>query len=288
MLGIIRAIIAVAVAVSLQMGMTDATEVSPQDAAEECMHGIATMQEETMDRYAGNSYVNFLVNLKGDEETVQRMQEAIFRNFTWQIEDVEERDDAAVAKVKITQCDFSDVLGKYDKKSYKYITDHLYDEDTIRRELLSARTEGGADACVVLVHWGTEYSAEPDEDMHRWAELFLECGVDVTVGSHPHVLQPLEVITDEAGRQMPVFWSLGNLISRQDQPEQVLGGLAEFSVQYSPEGCRIADCRLVPVITHQTKDTTTAYLLSDYTEKLAEAHRLDLGDLLQKARASLP
>lgn len=136
---LIRTILTILIVVSLHAGMSDATEVTPRQAAAECMDGIATMQEETMDRYAGNSYVNFLMNLKGDKETVQRMQEAIFRNFTWQIEDVEERDDAAVAKVKITQCDFSDVLGKYDKKSYKYITDHLYDEDTVDKKKLNAK-----------------------------------------------------------------------------------------------------------------------------------------------------
>ena len=139
MLGIIRTIIAVAVAVSLQMGMTDATEVSPWDAAEECMHGIATMQEETMDRYAGNTWVNFIVNLEGDEETVARLQEAIFRNFSYQIDAVEERDGLAVAKVTIHQCNFGKVLDRYDRKSYDYITEHLYDEDITDKKKLNAK-----------------------------------------------------------------------------------------------------------------------------------------------------
>ena len=139
MLGILRAILAVAIAVSMQMDMTDATEVTPWQAASDCMDGIATMQEETMDRYAGNTYVNFIVNLQGDEDTVARMREALLRHFTWQIEDVEERDDLAVAKVVITQCDFSKVLKKYDRKSYEYITDHLYDEDVTDKKKLNAK-----------------------------------------------------------------------------------------------------------------------------------------------------
>ena len=139
MVAILRTIIAIAIAISLQMGMNDATEITPTQAASECMEGIVTMQEETMDRYAGNAYVNFLVNLKGDPETVQRMQEAILRNFTYKIVEVEERDDAAVAKVEINQCDFSKVLEKYDKKSYQYITDHLYDEDITDKKKLNAK-----------------------------------------------------------------------------------------------------------------------------------------------------
>ena len=193
----------------------------------------------------------------------------------------------------------------------------LKDEETVREEIASARRERGgnertqgsgtaadapeaipaADAVIVLVHWGTEYSQEPDEEQRRWAKVFYEAEADVVVGSHPHVLQPLEILNeadfgvsddsapDEAaraggGRQMPVFWSLGNLVSRQDRPECVLGGLAEFTVRRFPGGCEVTDCRLVPVITHQTEDATTVWLLEDYTEEKAAEHRLDVCSLL--------
>ncbi|MBR7058424.1 MAG: CapA family protein, partial [Stomatobaculum sp.] len=105
-------------------------------------------------------------------------------------------------------------------------------------------------------------------------------GADLVAGSHPHVLQPLEVLTGADGKQMPVFWSLGNLVSRQDQPDRVLGGLAEFTVRRTPGDTEITDCRLVPVITHQTEDTTSVWLLSDYTESMAAEHRLDVRGLL--------
>ena len=136
---VIRTIVAIFVAVSMQVGMNDATEVSPQQIADECMNGIRTLQEETLDRYAGNTYVNFIVNLDGDEETVERMRTALLQNFDYSIEAVEERDDAAVAKITIQQCDFSKVLEKYEKKSYDYITEHLYDEDITDKEKLNAK-----------------------------------------------------------------------------------------------------------------------------------------------------
>ena len=136
---IINVIITMIITASLQMGMIDATQVSPQQAATECMDGIVAMEEETMDRYAGNTYVNFLVNLEGDEETVARMQKAILSNLTYRIEAVEQRDDAAVAKVVITQCDFSGVLKKYEKKAYKYISEHLYDEATTDKKKLNEK-----------------------------------------------------------------------------------------------------------------------------------------------------
>ena len=136
---IIKMILSVVIAASMQMSMSDATEVSPQQIAGECMEGIKTMQEETLDRYAGNSYINFIANLEGDDETVQRMRDALLQNFDYTIDEVLERDDLAVAKVTIHQCDFSDVLKKYKKKSYKYITDHLYDEDITDKDKLNAK-----------------------------------------------------------------------------------------------------------------------------------------------------
>ena len=132
-----RTILTIIIAVSLQMAMIDATEVSPTQAATDCMEGIVAMDEETLDRYAGNSYVNFYANLKGKKKTVQRMQDALLENLSYRIEAVEQRDDAAVAKVTITQCDFSGVLKKYEKKSYEYITEHLYDEDITDKKKLN-------------------------------------------------------------------------------------------------------------------------------------------------------
>lgn len=180
----------------------------------------------------------------------------------------------------------------------------LTDRETVLRELSEGRS--AADAVIVLVHWGTEYSPSPDAFQRKWAEVFLEGGADAVVGSHPHVLQPVETLTAPDGRQVPVYWSLGNLVSRQDQPERIVGGLAEFTVRRVPCGassssafasapaasgpavsdpaasgparrCQIADRRLVPVVTHQTEDHTTVYLLDEYTEALAAEHRLKPG-----------
>ena len=139
MSAILNLIFSVIIAVTMQTSTTDATQVDPQQVAAECMDGIRTMQEETLDRYAGNTYVNFLVNLQGDEETVARMQKALLSNFDYRIEAVEERDDLAVAKITVTQCDFSKVLKKYNKKSYQYVTEHLYDENITDKDWLNEK-----------------------------------------------------------------------------------------------------------------------------------------------------
>lgn len=136
---ILNLIFSVIIAMSMQSSTTEATQVDPQQVADECMNGIKTLQEETLDRYAGNTYVNFIVNLEGDDETVARMQKALLKNFDYKVEAVEERDDLAVAKITVTQCDFSKVLKKYKKKSYDYVTEHLYDENITDKDWLNEK-----------------------------------------------------------------------------------------------------------------------------------------------------
>ncbi|MBQ9014857.1 MAG: hypothetical protein IJ109_01940 [Firmicutes bacterium] len=139
MSAILNLIFSVVIAAAMHTSTTDATQVDPQQVAAECMNGIKTFQEETLDRYAGNTYVNFMVNLEGDDETVARMQQALLRNFDYKIEAVEERNDLAVAKITVTQCDFSSVLKKYKKKSYEYVTEHLYDENITDKDWLNEK-----------------------------------------------------------------------------------------------------------------------------------------------------
>ena len=92
-------------------------------------------------------------------------------------------------------------------------------------------------------------------------------------------------MTGEDGHRMLVYYSLGNFISAQDTLERVVGGMAEFKVEITLDGCEITQAQLLPVITHQSEGRYTAYLLKDYTEELAAKHRLGvtLEDLLQYA-----
>lgn len=139
MAAFIKGIIAVIVAMVLQAGMTGATETSPAEEAEEFMKGMSTLQEETLNKYMGNQYVNFLVNVEGDEETVARMRTTLLKNFTYKISEIEERDGLAVAEIPVSGNDFSEVMKDYEEEAYDYITENLYDEDITDREALSEK-----------------------------------------------------------------------------------------------------------------------------------------------------
>ena len=122
----------------------------------------------------------------------------------------------------------------------------LEDEERIRADISKAKAE--SDFVVVFVHWGTEYAEKPDDFQKKWTQIFLECGVDVTVGTHPHVLQPYELLRDDSGHEMLVYYSIGNYISAQSEKSCVKGGMAEFTVSLTKDGYRITEYGLKPLV----------------------------------------
>jgi len=74
------------------------------------------------------------------------------------------------------------------------------------------------DAVLVLMHWGVEYQREPDAEQKKLAEFLFHNGADVIIGSHPHVIQPVEFIEfSYRGKRKTglVIWSLGNFVANQ-------------------------------------------------------------------------
>lgn len=153
----------------------------------------------------------------------------------------------------------------------------LSDEDKVKKDLETARQE--ADAVIVFVHWGEEYKSDITDYQKKWTDIFYESGVNVVIGSHPHVLEPYELIQREGGQQMLVYYSLGNFVSGQNEIERILGGMATFTLSktVTQDGMTITltDYELEPIVTHQEKEGIyTAYFLRDYTDSLASMHRL--------------
>ena len=130
-----------------------------------------------------------------------------------------------------------------------YVLHTLDDQAQVCRALETARQ--AADLVVVFVHWGTEYAAQPDEAQYRWAQIFADCGVDVVLGTHPHVLQPWAWVEGAAGHRTLVYYSLGNCISAQTDPDCQLGGLAWFTVALEDGVCRITQAGLKTVETRE-------------------------------------
>lgn len=100
---------------------------------------------------------------------------------------------------------------------------NVYTEEMLREDIEKARSE--VDLLLVAMHWGTEYTHEPTAKQRELAQLLADLGVDVIIGSHPHVVQPIEWIDDTL-----CVYSLGNLISAQDGTYKRVGLLAGVHV----------------------------------------------------------
>ena len=162
-----------------------------------------------------------------------------------------------------------------DDKSYLI---NLIDEEKINSD--SRYAEDNADFTIAFMHWGTEYSAVPDAYQKDLAQKMCDWGVDLIIGSHPHVIEPVEWIESENGNKMLVYYSLGNFVSRQKEARNLLGGMSEVTLKYDGNTVYISDYLFTPIVTHY--DTTytkfAVYKLTDYSNELATGHGVALHD----------
>ena len=95
---------------------------------------------------------------------------------------------------------------------------NLIDKDLIKKQLESAKAQN-PDVICVSMHWGTEYKLQPNTEQTNLADYLFENGADIILGSHPHVLEPMEkrtvTLSDGTKKDGFVIYSLGNFISAQ-------------------------------------------------------------------------
>jgi len=83
----------------------------------------------------------------------------------------------------------------------------------------NAKTQN--DFVIIYAHWGIEYQTKENSEQRRVARSFVDAGADLVIGSHPHVIQPIEIYKDKV-----IFYSLGNFVFDQQFSEDVKKGLA--------------------------------------------------------------
>ena len=82
---------------------------------------------------------------------------------------------------------------------------------------LNAMRQQGVDATIYYIHWGIEYETEENELQNQMAQKLCDLGVDVIIGGHPHVVQPMELLqsTRNPSHRTICIYSLGNVVSNQ-------------------------------------------------------------------------
>ncbi|MBQ4066510.1 MAG: CapA family protein [Clostridia bacterium] len=160
---------------------------------------------------------------------------------------------------------------------------NLLDEATLKADISAA--EAMADFTVVLPHWGTEYVLEADSNQRYWANIMFQCGADLVIGTHPHVIEPVEIMEDE-DHSMLIYYSIGNFINSTAQTgagiaNRMVGGMANVTLDRDENGeVYIKDYGVTPLVTHVLTGSgrITTYKLSDYTEDLAAKNEIVASD----------
>lgn len=160
-------------------------------------------------------------------------------------------------------------------KDMPYAVD-LWDEDAIRADIALAREQ--ADFIIVCPHWGTEYVFEETKKQKKWAQFLADEGVDLCIGTHPHVIEPVKWVTGKDGNEMLVYYSIGNFINATSGTasgvsSRMLGAMAQVTITMEENQCEIKEYDALPLVAHvEKKGPISTYFLQDYTEELAQKH----------------
>ena len=151
----------------------------------------------------------------------------------------------------------------------------LNDEARIREDIALAKMD--SDIVLVFPHWGEEYMTTVSDAQRFWTQVFYESGADVVVGAHPHVLEPFEMISDGAGHDMLVYYSLGNFVSSQSEEPTIVGGAATFTITKQGDRCWVSDYGLDALVTHQSGSMRSqVFRLPDYDDYYCSLHWMDI------------
>ena len=94
--------------------------------------------------------------------------------------------------------------------------DSLEEDFKNMREEIEKMKSDGAEVIIFYMHWGDEYELEPNETQLEIAKFLANNGVDVIFATHPHSLQPIDVIKSDDGlHETSVIYSMGNFLSSQ-------------------------------------------------------------------------
>ena len=158
-----------------------------------------------------------------------------------------------------------------------------FDEEQIRQDVANAKTV--SDVVIVSAHWGDENTQEVNEMQHTYAQLFADLEVDVVIGTHPHILQPIEWVTGANQNQTLVVYSLGNFIAHSLTDYNTLGGMVTFDfVVADDDTVTVENVQFEPTVSHYVADPGNVentrrdfkiYKLEDYSEQLASEHGLN-------------
>lgn len=155
--------------------------------------------------------------------------------------------------------------GTYGFNGFQLPTDQQYTVmNYSENELLEIETEihnrkNEFDVLVAYLHIGDEYQRTANTLQKSIAQRLCDDGVRIIIMSHPHVLQPIEYLSDTTGQSCLVAYSMGNFISNQQQPYTDLGDILQVSVDEHDGTLQISPVFIPTVVRRERSDNKLKY-----------------------------
>lgn len=168
----------------------------------------------------GDELVNLgfnLISLANNHTLDKGEDAALYSNSYWKSKNVnfagsyssmEERNEVKVYEqngIKYAFLAYTTISNAIVRKGYLL---NMYSADKVKNDI--DLIKGQVDVIIVSMHWGVENTNTPTESQRQIAEYLSSLGVNIVIGHHPHVVQPVEYVNNTL-----VIYSLGNFISNQ-------------------------------------------------------------------------
>lgn len=200
--------------------------------------GLSTYPRFNSPQQFGDAMMNLGFNLVSlaNNHTLDRGEEAIFSGLDYWDQQKAMTAGSYRSFEDRNQVDVREMNGiTYTMLAYTYGTNgipipqgkeylvNVYTKEMLEEDIQRARSQ--VDVLLVSMHWGDEYSFTPNAKQEELALMLADLDVDVIIGSHPHVVQPIQWIDDTL-----CVYSLGNMISAQDGIYKRVGLLASVKI----------------------------------------------------------
>lgn len=115
----------------------------------------------------------------------------------------------------------------------EYLT-NIYSKEKAKADINKVKDK--VDLIIVSMHWGEEYTTNPNGNQKQIAKELSDMGVNLIIGNHAHSIQPVEMVDDTL-----VFYALGNFIAAQDTPDRQTGVVVSLDINEGEDGKVIFD-----------------------------------------------
>lgn len=136
---------------------------------------------------------------------------------------------------------------------------NVIDTGKIKEDIKELKNED-VDKIILFVHWGVEYNSKVYEELRNFGHELLDLGIDYILGSHPHVIMPVEKVGDEKF----IVYSMGNFISNQRQDYLNIKGVEDglmirFTLKKIDEDTTLDKLEIIPTWVNRYRDNKWNY-----------------------------